>query len=126
MNDAVSKESVGGGADTAKLVAAILLVVAGIAAYYVLQAQSEWLRWLAVLAGIVLAIVVFGTSPRGKSLWSFFLDSRAELRKVVWPTRTETRNITLAVFAFVAILGAFFWLLDLLLSYVVKLLGQGS
>jgi preprotein translocase subunit SecE len=92
----------------------------------VLQAQSEWLRWLAVLAGIVLAIVVFGTSPRGKSLWLFFLDSRAELRKVVWPTRTETRNITLAVFAFVAILGAFFWLLDLLLSYVVKLLGQGS
>src|SRR4030081_2923196 len=40
-----------GAADTVKLAVAILLVIAGVAGYYVLGNQPAWLRWLAGAAG---------------------------------------------------------------------------
>jgi preprotein translocase subunit SecE len=127
MNEAVPQEGAGGGADTAKVVAAILLVLAGIVAFYVLSGQAQWMRWLAVVAGIALAVVVFATSATGKGFWQFVLDSRSELRKVVWPTMEETRNTTFAVFGFVVLAGLFFWLLDVFLSWATRMLtGQGG
>jgi preprotein translocase subunit SecE len=127
MNEQVTDPGVGGGVDTAKLVAAILLVLGGIAAFYVLHAQADWVRWLAVVAGVVLAVVVFGSSARGRTFWQFMLDARQELRKVVWPTRQETTMTTMVVFAFVIIAGMFFWGLDVFLSWATRLLtGQGG
>jgi len=127
MNDAVSEQSVGAGADTAKLVGAVLLVLGGIAAFYVLRAQADWIRWLAVVAGVALAALVFAWSGSGKAFWQFVLDSRAELRKVVWPTRQETLMTTAAVFVFVIAAGVFFWLLDLFLAWATRFFtGQGG
>jgi preprotein translocase subunit SecE len=127
MNDAAPQQSVGDGVDVAKLVIAVLLVIAGIVAFYVLQTQADWVRWGAVAAGIALAIVVFGSSARGRAVWQFVLDSRQELRKVAWPTRQETTQTTLVVFAFVIFVGFFFWLLDLFLSWATRFLtGQGG
>jgi preprotein translocase subunit SecE len=127
MNDAVPEQGAGGPADTAKLVAAGLLVVAGIAAFYVLGTQPAWLRWLSVAAGIVLAGVVFATSASGRDFRQFVLDARKELDKVVWPTFEETRNTTLVVFGLVVMAGVFFWLLDLLLAWVTRhFTGQGG
>jgi len=127
MNDATPQQGVGSGADTVKLVVAILLVIAGIAAFYVLQTQSDWVRWGAVAAGIALAVAVFASSARGRAVWQFALDSRLELRKVVWPTRQETTTTTVAVFIFAIVMGLFFWSLDLFLSWATKFLtGQGG
>ena len=127
MNEAVPNQPAGGGADTAKLVVAILLVLGGIAAFYVLRAQPDWQRWLAVVAGVVLAGLVFGSLVRGRAFFEFVIESRVELRKVVWPTRQETGMTTLAVFMFVIIAGTFFWVLDVFLSWATKLLtGQGG
>jgi len=127
MNDVAPEPGIGGSADVFKLVSAILLVIAGIAAFYVLQAQADWLRWSAVVVGVVLAVAVFGSSVRGKAVWQFMLDSRLELRKVVWPTRQETITTTAVVFGFVIIAGLFFWGLDLFLSWATRLLtGQGG
>ena len=127
MNDQASETGVGGGPDTAKLVTAIVLAFAGVAAFYVLHAQAEWLRWLAVVAGIVLAAVVFGSSARGKAFWQFMLDARLELRKVVWPSRQDTATTTAVVFVFVIVAGVFFWALDVFLSWATRLLtGQGG
>jgi preprotein translocase subunit SecE len=127
MNEVVPDPEVGGGADTAKLVVAIVLVLGGIVAFYVLSGKADWQRWGAVVAGVVLAIVVFGSSARGQAFWSFVVDSRVELRKVVWPTRQETGMTTLAVFMFVIIAGTFFWVLDVFLSWATRLLtGQGG
>jgi len=123
MNDAAPQnEVVGDGADTAKLIVAVVLLIAGIAAFYVLSARADWQRWGAVVAGVALAIAVFGSSARGKAVWQFALESRMELRKVVWPTRQETFVTTAVVFGFVIIAGLFFYGLDAFLSWVTKLL----
>jgi preprotein translocase subunit SecE len=127
MNEAVPEQGAGGAADTAKLVMAVALVLAGIVAFYVLGAQAVWLRWLAVVAGVALAAVVFATSASGKGFWQFVLDSRTELRKVVWPSRQETFVTTGIVFFLVTSAGVFFWVLDVLLSWVTRhFTGQGG
>ena len=116
-----------GAADTAKLAVAIVLVLAGIAGYYLLGSQGAWLRWLAVAAGLVLAAVVIATSRYGAALKQFMADSRIELRKIVWPNRQETGVTTLVVFVFLLLAGVFFWGLDLALAWATRALtGQGG
>jgi len=113
--------------DKVKLGAAILLVIAGIAAFYVLDTQPTWLRWLAVVVGIALAVAVFMPSQYGRQVIQFVADARVELRKVVWSTRRETGMTTLVVFGFVIIAGVFFWFVDLLLAWATRhLTGQGG
>ncbi|MFO1400716.1 MAG: preprotein translocase subunit SecE [Steroidobacteraceae bacterium] len=127
MNEQVQQQGAAGGADKALLAVAAILVVAGVAAYYVLAAQPGWVRWLALVAGLVLAAAVFGISASGRAFWRFMLDSRIELRKVVWPTRQETFQMTAVVFGFLAVAGLFFWVLDLFLAWATKMLtGQGG
>ena len=127
MTEAVPQQGASGGADTAKLVAVGVLVLAGLVAFYALRAQPDWVRWLAVVAGIVLAALLFTTTVAGKGFWQFVLESRQELRKVVWPSRQETGVTTLAVFMFVILAGVFFWALDVFLSWATRYLtGQGG
>ena len=126
MNDQASTSS-GGGADQARLVGVVALVLAGLVGFYVLHGQSEWLRWLSVVAGVALAAGVFATSAQGREFWQFMQAARLELRKVVWPERQETIRFTAVVFGFVIISGVFFWLLDVFLSWATRLLtGQGG
>jgi preprotein translocase subunit SecE len=116
-----------GAADTVKLVVAILLVLGGVAAYYVLASQPAWLRWLAVAAGLVLGAAVIAVSRYGAALKQFMAESRIELRKIVWPNRQETGMTTLVVFVFLLIAGVFFWGLDLALAWATRALtGQGG
>jgi preprotein translocase subunit SecE len=116
-----------GTADKAKLAVAVLIVIAGVAGYYVLADQSSWLRWLAVVASLVLAALVAVFSRYGVEFRHFVELARIELRKVVWPTRDETLKTTGVVLFFVAVAGLFFWLLDLVLAWATKTLtGQGG
>ena len=115
-----------GASDKVKAAAAIVLVAGGIAGYYVLSAQAAWERWIAVVLGIALALAMLAWSQYGRNFWQFMLDSRVELRKVIWPTRQETGMTTLVVFGFVIVAGLFFWTLDLVLAWATRALsGQG-
>ena len=122
-----SKVQDAGTADKVKLAIAIVIVIAGVAGYYVLANQAAWLRWLSVIASLVLAGVVVAFSRYGSEFRRFLELARIELRKVTWPTRDETLKTTAVVFAFVAIAGFFFWLLDLALAWATKALtGTGG
>jgi preprotein translocase subunit SecE len=113
--------------DTAKLVAGAAILGAGIAVFYLLPDLPIWLRWIIVLAALVLGTLVGLLSAPGKTFWSFVQASRTELRKVVWPTAQETRQVTLVVFVMIVILSAFFWGLDSLLGFVTRwLMGGGG
>jgi preprotein translocase subunit SecE len=114
-------------ADQAKIAVTVLLVLGGIVGYYLLSAEPAWMRWLAVVGGIVLGLVVFATSKQGHEFRQFVIDSRVELRKIVWPGRQETLTTTAVVFGFVVIAGVFFWALDLVLAWATRALtGQGG
>ncbi|MGH7069035.1 MAG: preprotein translocase subunit SecE [Acetobacteraceae bacterium] len=126
MNDEQKLETTGA-SDKAKLYSAIILVFGGVAAYYALGGLPAWLRWLAVVAGVVLGVLVLIPSKYGRDLRQFWMDSRVELRKIVWPTRRETGMTTLVVFFFTALSGVFFWLVDLALAWAMRhITGQGG
>ena len=116
----------GGTADTVKLVIAILFVIAGVVGFYLVSAQTVWLRWLAVVGGLVLGAVVIAFSQYGTDLKQFIALARIELRKIVWPNRQETLTTTLVVLGFVLLAGLFFWGLDLVLAWATQALTKGS
>jgi preprotein translocase subunit SecE len=51
-------------------------------------------------------------------------DTRSELRKVTWPTRQETINLTLVVIALSVVLGIILGGVDLLVSEAFKWLAE--
>ena len=112
--------------DTAKLAAGAVILAGGIAAFYLLPDLPIWLRWIIVLAALVLGTLVGLQSAPGKTFWGFVQASRTELRKVVWPTASETRQVTLVVFVMIIVLALFFWALDSLLGFLTRWLATGG
>jgi preprotein translocase subunit SecE len=113
--------------DTAKLAGAVAIALVGFVAYYYFGDASVALRSLGVLVAVGIAVFVALQSAQGQTLWRFIQAARTELRKVVWPTREETIQTTIAVLVFALIMGVFFWLLDLGLLYATsKITGQGG
>jgi len=126
VNEEVKVQNAGG-ADVGRLVIAVVLVMAGIFTFYFLDSASLWLRWGAVVAGLALGVGILVTSVYGRAVTRFVLDSRVELRKIVWPNRRDTGRMTLVVLAFVVVGGGFFWIVDLLLALAIRhLTGQGG
>jgi preprotein translocase subunit SecE len=53
-----------------------------------------------------------------------FLDEAwSELKKVTWPTREQTRNLTVLVFVISTIVGAFIAVVDLVFTQVIRVVG---
>ena len=114
-------------ADKIKLLVAVLLVIAGLAGFYFFADAPTVVRVLSVVGGLVLGGLVAGLSAPGKQFYRFALDSRDEAKKVVWPTRKETIQMTGVVMAFVVVMSLFLWAADGILLWLVKLaMGQGS
>jgi preprotein translocase subunit SecE len=112
-------ETVTTSADKSRLAAAGLLVVGGVAAFYLLGKQDLWLRVIALLVLVAAAVAVFFTSTSGRELIAFGQDAVKEMRKVVWPTRPEATQMTAYVFAFVVVMALFLWLTDKTLEWVI-------
>ena len=112
-------------ADRLKLILAVLIVVIGIGAFYYFDTKSDWIRYLILLGAFAAAVVVAATTIPGKAAWEFAVDARMELRKVVWPTRKETVQMTLVVIAMVIVVALFLWIVDWgLIKAVQALTGQ--
>jgi preprotein translocase subunit SecE len=113
--------------DVIKLGAGVVVLSAGVAAFYAFSTLPIWLRWIIVLAALVLGALVSLQSFQGKVFWAFVQASRVELRKVVWPERQETIQVTIVVFVMVVVLSLFFWGLDTVLALLTRYLtGQGG
>jgi preprotein translocase subunit SecE len=112
--------------DTVKLVAAVTILVGGIAGFYLLSSYPLALRWVVVLASLGVGLLVALQSAQGQAFWQFVQGSRVELRKVVWPTRQETLQTTLVVVVAIVVMGIFFWVLDWILGTVTAALTSGG
>jgi preprotein translocase subunit SecE len=108
--------------DVIKLVLTATFAVGGAVAFYWLADQwPMWARVLVVLAGIGAGAALGFSSGPGQALKKFLLDAQIEVRKVVWPTRQETWQTTLIVAVAVLIIGILIWIIDLVLSWLVRM-----
>ena len=98
---------------------AALIVVAALVLYYTLVDQSIWVRLAVLFSGIALAVVIVAISPDGRRFIAYAKESWYEVKKVVWPTRKETTQMTLVVFGFVLIMSLFLWIADKLIEWLV-------
>lgn len=105
--------------DKYKVILAGAAVVSGIAAFYILAGQSTWVRVIALLAGLVIAIGLLAISEVGRNFFDFAKESVRETKKVVWPTRKEAGQITAVVFGFVLVMAIFLWGTDKFLEFLL-------
>jgi preprotein translocase subunit SecE len=102
------------------MIAAILTLAVLTNNYFSHQAIAiRLIGW--IIAALAMLLVFFYTT-QGRRFGSFAQASRAELRKVVWPTREETIRTTLIVMAMVVVASLFLWGIDTLLLWAVAFL----
>ncbi len=113
-------ETVGSGADRAKIAAAIVVFLAGIIGFYVLaDKQPGYVRLGVILVGLAAAVGIAWTAGPFQRLVAFSTDAWTETKRVVWPSKKETWQTTLVVFAFVAAMAIFLWLIDKTIEFTL-------
>lgn len=118
----VKVETVDSNMDTVKLVVALLIAVAAMAAFYIYPEQSMLLRVGGLLLGGGIAVAIALQTGKGRNIWGFFHGAQIEVRKVVWPTRQETVQTTLLVILVVILLSIILFFLDWGLAKTIGLL----
>jgi preprotein translocase subunit SecE len=113
--------------DTVKLTLALALLGGGVLAFYWFADQSLLMRVLALLGITGVSVFIASQTALGRTTWAFVGSTRTEVRKVVWPTRAETVQTTLAVLFVVVLMGVVLRLMDMVLLWAIRLLtGQGG
>ncbi len=79
-------------------------------------------RVLGVVAILFVSLFVLRFTIFGNQTYNLLIQSSTEIRKVVWPNRTETTQTTLIVTVAVLIASLILWGLDSLFSFLIKLL----
>ena len=106
--------------DVIKFVLIAILFVGGFVANYY-YTQVPWpiiiVGWL-ILVCIAAAIALQTTL--GRRFWKFVREARAEMRKVVWPSRKQTFQVALMVIGVVVVFAILMWMLDSGLMVAMK------
>lgn len=92
-----------------------LLVGGALLGYYYLAQQSILLSTVGYLLIGVAAFAVAARTSKGQAFWGYWRESVQEVRKMVWPTRQETLQTTLAVLTMVFVMGLLLWTADFIL-----------
>jgi preprotein translocase subunit SecE len=61
------------------------------------------------------------TPKEDNAIVKYFKETRAELRKVTWPTRDETKNLTFIVVGVTVVMAVFLGMLD----YIFQIVASG-
>ncbi len=106
--------------DFLKWAVVVVLVAAGIFGNAYFAEESLLYRVLGLLVVALVAGFVALQTAKGIAFWTLLKEARTEIRKVVWPTKAETRQTTLIVMAVVVVVALLLWGLDSLLSWAVS------
>ena len=113
--------------DIFKWLVVILLVAGGIVSFYYFDEQSVLIRVVSLLVIAIIAAWVAAKTEKGRYTLNFIHESHIEVRRVVWPTRQETIQMTSIVLFMVVLLALVIWMLDGTLMWIVRLLtGHGG
>ena len=100
-----------------KCILAIALVFAGVWAGDNVAGLPVYAKPIIWTVSAILALLVLGWG-HFRNLWDYVRDSIREVKKVVWPERSYTLRMTVFVVIFVAIIAAFIWGVDTLISWL--------
>ena len=113
--------------DTAKLAVALLVLVGSLVGFYYFSDVSKLVRVLGMLAAVIAAAGIVLQTAKGRQISGFLRDAQIEVRKVVWPTRQETTQVTFIVIIVVILFAIVLWILDLLLGGLIQtVIGSGA
>ena len=113
-------ETNGSKLDGLKWLVVVALVVAGVVGNSIYAEQSLLYRVVALIAIAAVAGFLAFQTAKGAAFFLHMKEAKAEIRKVVWPTRQETGQTTLMVVGVVIIIGFLLWGLDTFLGWVVS------
>jgi|TARA_B110000438_G_C15185871_1_gene382207 preprotein translocase subunit SecE len=114
-----SKNIEGNDNGTPLLLMSLLLLLAGIVAFYYFSEIRLFYRVLGLFAVLGLSGYITYQTSFGKTVYTYVLESKVELKKVAWPTKQETTQTALGVIVIVVIIGILLWLLDMLLAWAI-------
>ncbi len=97
----------------------ITLILVSLIGYYGLATQPMMIRLGVLIGGFVIAIGLMAVTSNGKRFIAYAKDSINEVKKVVWPSRKETTQMTLVVFAFVVVMAIFLWGVDKIIEWLI-------
>lgn len=108
--------------DLLKWISVMFLVGSGLVGFYYFEGHSLLIRVVSLLTLLSIAAWIATRTEKGRLALDFFRESHLEVRKVVWPTREETLQMTGIVVLLVIVLSIFIWILDGILMWLVRLL----
>ena len=75
-------------------------------------------RVIGAVVLVTLSLLVLVTTIEGRNVWKIILESRTEIRRVIWPTRNETIQTTMIVLVAITVAGLLLWGLDSFFSWL--------
>ncbi len=118
MNSKVTSE--GSKFDALKWAVVLVILTVGVVGNSIYAEESLFYRVVALLVLAGVAGFVALQTEKGQAFFNLFKEAKAEIRKVVWPTRQETGQTTAIVVVVVLVVGLLLWGLDSLLSWLVS------
>ncbi|EPE37518.1 preprotein translocase subunit [Candidatus Photodesmus katoptron] len=102
------------------IISCLILILAVIGNYFYSEI-SIVIRTVVIIFFIIIAFFLALRTNKGLATVEFVRASRQEIRKVIWPTRKETMQITLIVFAVSVLMALILWGIDSIMVYLIKL-----
>jgi preprotein translocase subunit SecE len=113
--------------DTLLLLVSVIMLLAGIGAYYFYQDLAITpVRVAALIVVTLLASWVAAQSQKGGAFFRFLKEADIERRKVVWPTHQETVQTALMVIIVTIIISLFLAAVDWMIGALVRTLLSGG
>lgn len=101
------------------LAVAVVIAVAAVGNIYFVEKFSTAIRVVAVIVLLLVSLGIAAFTNQGLKARRFFSEARIELRKIVWPTRSEATQTTLIVAGVTIVVSLILWGLD---SVIVTLI----
>lgn len=108
--------------DLLKWSAIAFLALLGVVGNHYFSDQPLLYRVIIFLILASACLVLAYKTAKGQAVYVLLTEAKAEIRKVVWPTRQETTQTTLIVVAVVLVMALLLWGLDSLLGWLVSLI----
>jgi preprotein translocase subunit SecE len=108
--------------DLVKWIIVIALLGGLVWAYSAYEDISVLYRALAAVAIVVVSLGIASTTQKGSDFLVFAKDSRTEVRKVIWPDRSEANRMTLIILVATAIVGVMLYLIDMVIVWAIGLI----